>query len=619
MLIGTGVASGLLLLGVGCRSGAAATAGVTEARLRAAIAPTLPLMQASMHTWTEESTCTSCHHQALGIMALVFARERGFGIDAGMLQEQVDKVAHKSVSAWADNLQGEAGINYSFGQGYRLVALAVAGQPRSDMTDAVAHAIAGNQAPGGGFGSESWRPPLEASPFTAAAFATRVFEFYGPDGRTDEMARRVRRVREWLAHSEPRDNEERTMRLLGLAWGGADHATVSTAAAELLRMQRDDGGWAQIASRGSDAYATGQALTVLQQCGGLGNGDAAFRRGVRFLLDTQLADGSWHVATRRRAPGLPHFETGFPHGEDQFISFAATAWATMALCAAIDPRPSFVFHGVRPARATGDTLAERAGAQPVHRAAAFGSLADLTRALDQGAPVDARGPGEMTPLMLAVHDPDKVALLLARGADARAMSAAGNTPLILASWYSGAERAVESLLAKGADVKAANKDGLTALTQAVRTGEPGKVERLLRAGALVDAVDKSGATPLLHATFRHEHGIVRRLLAAGANLHARFDGQTPLLLAAYDGEQALVGLLLEAGAKIDEVDNDGMTALAWAAKVEHGDSDVVDRLLAAGADPAHVDAGGHTPLQWAESSGNTPAVASLRAHASRKR
>jgi len=27
----------------------------------------------------------------------------------------------------------------------------------------------------------------------------------------------------------------------------------------------------------------------------------------------------------------PYFETGFPHGRDQFISAAATSWAVMAL------------------------------------------------------------------------------------------------------------------------------------------------------------------------------------------------------------------------------------------------------------------------------------------------
>ncbi|MCA9048735.1 MAG: hypothetical protein KDA89_08400, partial [Planctomycetaceae bacterium] len=51
---------------------------------------------------------------------------------------------------------------------------------------------------------------------------------------------------------------------------------------------------------------------------------------VQFLLNTQCEDGSWHVVTR--AEGFqPYYESGFPHGEDQFISIAASAWAVIAL------------------------------------------------------------------------------------------------------------------------------------------------------------------------------------------------------------------------------------------------------------------------------------------------
>ena len=42
----------------------------------------------------------------------------------------------------------------------------------------------------------------------------------------------------------------------------------------------------------SDAYATGEALVALEQAG-FGLSDPAFRRGVEFLLRTQLQDGSW--------------------------------------------------------------------------------------------------------------------------------------------------------------------------------------------------------------------------------------------------------------------------------------------------------------------------------------
>jgi len=64
--------------------------------------------------------------------------------------------------------------------------------------------------------------------------------------------------------------------------------------------------------------------------------DPAYRRGVEYLLKSQLADGSWFVRTR--ALGFqPYFETGFPHGVNQSISAAGTGWATMALILSAQP------------------------------------------------------------------------------------------------------------------------------------------------------------------------------------------------------------------------------------------------------------------------------------------
>ncbi len=49
-------------------------------------------------------------------------------------------------------------------------------------------------------------------------------------------------------------------------------------------------------------------------------------------LRTQREDGSWHVKSRAMKI-QPYFESGFPYEHDQWISHAATAWATMALTA----------------------------------------------------------------------------------------------------------------------------------------------------------------------------------------------------------------------------------------------------------------------------------------------
>src|SRR6185369_6761478 len=105
------------------------------------------------------------------------------------------------------------------------------------------------------------------------------------------------------------------------------------ASGRLLSQQGADGGWAQIPSLANDAYATGQALFALKESGALRPHDDAYQRGIRFLLTTQLEDGSWYVKSRV-IPIMPYFESDFPHGADQFISAAATNWAAMALAPA---------------------------------------------------------------------------------------------------------------------------------------------------------------------------------------------------------------------------------------------------------------------------------------------
>jgi hypothetical protein len=48
---------------------------------------------------------------------------------------------------------------------------------------------------------------------------------------------------------------------------------------------------------------------------------------------TQRDDGSWFVKSRAMKI-QPYFESGFPYGHDQWISQAATAWATIGLASA---------------------------------------------------------------------------------------------------------------------------------------------------------------------------------------------------------------------------------------------------------------------------------------------
>ena len=84
---------------------------------------------------------------------------------------------------------------------------------------------------------------------------------------------------------------------------------------------------------GTDAYATGEALVALKESGMATLGTPDYQRGGEYLLRTQIEDGSW-VVESRSVPIQAYFESGFPYGVNQWISAAATAWATTALALA---------------------------------------------------------------------------------------------------------------------------------------------------------------------------------------------------------------------------------------------------------------------------------------------
>ncbi len=100
-------------------------------------------------------------------------------------------------------------------------------------------------------------------------------------------------------------------------------------ASRFLESSAPMAAWSDLDTTESTALATGKSLYALQVAG-LAASDTAYQRAVQYLLNTQQEDGSWFVRTRAMAL-QPYFDSGFPHGYNQFISAAGTSWATVAL------------------------------------------------------------------------------------------------------------------------------------------------------------------------------------------------------------------------------------------------------------------------------------------------
>jgi len=598
---------------------------VDAERASAAVRASLPLLQKSAAQWFEERSCISCHHHGLGIMTVSLAEERGFAVDRALFDEQVKRRTPQDANTSEGVLQGDAGENGQLGQGYRLAALAVGKVEATPHTDARAMFLLDMQGPDGHWRSVSHRPPLEDCDMTATALASRAIQLYAPPGNEARVARAVESARQWLAQASAVSNEERTMQLFGLAWTGADAQRIQKAVLELTSEQRPDGGWAQLATRPSDAYATGQALVALHQAGGVSVRSAAYQRGLAYLLKEQLADGTWTLETRRRGSGLPYFETGFPHGENQFIAYAASAWATMALTLGVHPGTSPVFGSLAklPRAAappdSGDAL------PPLVNAALYGEIGELRALLDAGADVNLAGKRGLTPLMAAVRDREKAKLLLERGASIDARSALGLTALILAAGTRSGDEVVAMLLEKGADVHARASDGSSALWHAVGIGDCELVKALLASGARVDA-PASADLPALHlAVWQGDAAMVRTLLAHGADPDGLIPASTdpgpgtPLIAASTDGFHEVVALLLDAGARVEAVDELGRTALAWAAVVDWGNDKALSALLGRGASVEARDVEGLSVIDHARKTGKASALELVERHAGKGR
>jgi len=216
--------------------------------------------------------------------------------------------------------------------------------------------------------------------------------------------------------------------------------------------------------------------------------------------------------------------------------------------------------------------------------------------------------------MLAVHDPGKVALLLEHGADVTVSSTWGFSALLLASAYSGAGESLRLLLEQGAspDCRAAN--GATPLFAASTLGDTDRMAVLLEAGAAFNVVSLEGA--LQYAACCGDVRVVELLLELGGAIdavgrHGRHP-RTALMSAVISGYTQLARFLVEKGADLEICDDEGLTALAWAAKVDPGHSAMVELLVRSGAKLESRSDNGRTPLQWALHFGNEAHARILR-------
>ena len=275
--------------------------------------------------------CNSCHNQNLPAAAAALARERGIKAPKEIVQIPLEAL-ERSPERAMNNAVIASGVPYE------LFGYAATRRPPDEYTDSLVHYLKRVQEKEGYWASgRGTRPPLSADDFITTAMTVKALKVYSREIEQADTQKRLALAAKWLEAGKPHNTQERAFHLLGLKWSGGDGGVIKKAVKSLAATQRADGGFPQLPAMGSDAYATGQALYALHLAGGMDTSGAVYQEGVRYLLRTQAADGSWHVKTRA-LPLQPYFESGFPYGYDQWISAAGTSWASMALALTVEPQ-----------------------------------------------------------------------------------------------------------------------------------------------------------------------------------------------------------------------------------------------------------------------------------------
>ncbi|QDT10541.1 hypothetical protein [Planctomycetes bacterium K23_9] len=312
--------------------------------LETAVRRGLSRVQDAAVNWHSNEDCFSCHHHTLPMLAVQQSVRVGLQLDIDWMKVQAD-ATHSYFEQRIDEMN--VGSHVPGGAatvGYGLWALSLNEHASDETTTAmveyllqiqgVARLKNGRRTEITNVNRGRWmascrRPPLQASMVGDTVLSLIGIERYAAEEQKSRAAIARTDADKWLATVPLITLQDRLWRLWGLHYLGGEDKIKRIVRDAILADQRSDGGWAETKDRPSDALSTGQTIVVLRHAGTAAD-DAAIIRGRDFLLRTQHADGSWKVVSHTK-PVQPFFDNGDPHGKSQFLSVAATAWATSAL------------------------------------------------------------------------------------------------------------------------------------------------------------------------------------------------------------------------------------------------------------------------------------------------
>lgn len=239
-------------------------------------------------------------------------------------------------------------------------------------------------------------------------------------------------------------------------------------------------------------------------------------------------------------------------------------------------------------------ITDHSGKTPLIYAVERGNVDMVKILLDNGAGVHHTCPAGLTALHYAVEkDSDEVTKLLIHAGSPLDYRCPGSETALMKASRSSKSRVVLALIAAGSSVDIVDDQGQTALMLCLkyRVRSNTILSALIEAGTVeyLDKVDYGGRSALVLAIMNGITSAAEKLLKMGCKFdyYCSFSGKWPLILAIQHRQHSCVSWMLRHGANPDCEDQDGKTALMYAAELGYGQ--MVADLVHAGAQINAID------------------------------
>lgn len=286
----------------------------------------LTFLSREVPQWSRKHDCFSCHNNGDAARALYVARGLSFDVGPDVLAD---------TSAWLlkpDQWKHNGGegefsdkklANIQFAA-VLATAVETGAVRQSAPLRRAAQMVVEAQEPDG-----SWKVAadgLAGSPATWGRFlATAMARRTLIQADSKQFAEPIARAAAWLRRAEPKSVLDAAAVLFALAQADDESAARQRAhCLDLIRRgEADGGGWGPYVTSSPEAFDTAVVLLALTQLPQEETVVPMLNRGRRYLIESQLADGSWLETTR-------------PAEQESYAQRLSTAgWATWALLATV--------------------------------------------------------------------------------------------------------------------------------------------------------------------------------------------------------------------------------------------------------------------------------------------